>query len=93
MLTDIDTWVLDLDNTLYRADSALAAQLTHGILTTVATFYGTDVAGARRIQAELVAAHGTSLRGAMVRTTPSRHWGVSAWPAASTVSSTSSPAS
>ncbi|TCO15393.1 putative hydrolase of the HAD superfamily [Kribbella steppae] len=65
MLTDIDTWVLDLDNTLYPADSALAAQVTHGILSSVAEFYGTDVVGARQIQADLVAEYGTSLRGAM----------------------------
>lgn len=66
MLADIDTWVLDLDNTLYPADSALAAQLTDGILSALAGFYGTDLTGARQIQAELVAGHGTSLRGAMV---------------------------
>ncbi|WP_433163349.1 pyrimidine 5'-nucleotidase [Kribbella sp. CA-247076] len=65
MLADIDTWVLDLDNTLYPAGSALAEQLTHGILSSVATLYGTDVVDARRIQAELVAQYGTSLRGAM----------------------------
>ncbi|MEV0801383.1 pyrimidine 5'-nucleotidase [Kribbella sp. NPDC050281] len=66
MRPDLDTWILDLDNTLYPADSALAAQLTHGILSTVAGFYGTDLIGARRIQAELVAQYGTSLRGAMI---------------------------
>jgi putative hydrolase of the HAD superfamily len=65
VLTDIDTWVLDLDNTLYPADSALAAQVTHGILSSLAGFYDTDLAGARQIQAELIAQYGTSLRGAM----------------------------
>ncbi|WP_410786457.1 pyrimidine 5'-nucleotidase [Kribbella sp. C-35] len=73
MLADIDTWVLDLDNTLYPADSALAGQLTHGILSTIAEYYGTDLAGARRIQADLVAAYGTSLRGAMVTGTIDPH--------------------
>ena len=73
MLADIDTWVLDLDNTLYPAGSALAAQLTHGILSTLAEYYATDLAGARRIQAELVAAHGTSLRGSMVTGTIDPH--------------------
>ena len=73
MLTDIDTWVLDLDNTLYPAGSALAGQLTHGILSTIAEYYGTDDAGARRIQAELVAQYGTSLRGAMVTGTIDPH--------------------
>ncbi|HET6742294.1 MAG TPA: HAD-IA family hydrolase [Kribbella sp.] len=73
MLVDIDTWVLDLDNTLYPAGSALAVQLTDGILATIADHYETDVAGARRIQSELVAAHGTSLRGAMVTGTIDPH--------------------
>jgi putative hydrolase of the HAD superfamily len=73
VLTDIDTWVLDLDNTLYAAESALATQLTHGILSTIAEYYGTDVAGARQIQAELVAQYGTSLRGAMVTGTIDPH--------------------
>jgi putative hydrolase of the HAD superfamily len=73
VLVDIDTWVLDLDNTLYPAGSALAVQLTDGILATIADHYETDVAGARRIQSELVAAHGTSLRGAMVTGTIDPH--------------------
>ncbi|WP_350280330.1 HAD-IA family hydrolase [Kribbella sp. HUAS MG21] len=73
MLADIETWVLDLDNTLYPAGSALAEQLTHGILSTVAQYYGTDLAGARGIQAELIAAYGTSLRGAMVTGTIDPH--------------------
>ncbi|GAA1549037.1 pyrimidine 5'-nucleotidase [Kribbella hippodromi] len=73
MLADIDTWVLDLDNTLYPADSALAAQLTHGILSTIASYYRTDLAGARQIQAELVAGYGTSLRGAMLTGTIDPH--------------------
>jgi putative hydrolase of the HAD superfamily len=65
MLVDIDTWVLDLDNTLYPAGSALAEQVTHGILSGISQVYGVDVVGARQIQAELIAAHGTSLRGMM----------------------------
>ncbi|MEU4190353.1 pyrimidine 5'-nucleotidase [Kribbella sp. NPDC026611] len=66
MFADIDTWVLDLDNTLYPAGSAMAAQLTQGILSTIAEYYETDLAGARQIQSALVAEYGTSLRGAMV---------------------------
>ncbi|GAA3082683.1 putative hydrolase of the HAD superfamily [Kribbella aluminosa] len=73
MLADIDTWVLDLDNTLYPAGSALAVQLTDGILSTIAEYYGTDVPGARRIQSELVAEYGTSLRGAMLTGTIDPH--------------------
>jgi putative hydrolase of the HAD superfamily len=73
VLADIDTWVLDLDNTLYSARSALAEQLTHGILSTLAQYYETDLAGARRIQSDLVAEYGTSLRGAMVTGTIDPH--------------------
>ncbi|MGW7685026.1 pyrimidine 5'-nucleotidase [Kribbella sp. NPDC054772] len=73
MLADIETWVLDLDNTLYPAGSALADQLTHGILSTLAEYYGTDLAGARRLQSELVAEFGTSLRGAMLTGTIDPH--------------------
>ena len=73
MRPDVDTWILDLDNTLYPAGSALAGQLTHGILSTIAEYYDTDVAGARQIQAELVAQYGTSLRGAMVTGTIDPH--------------------
>jgi putative hydrolase of the HAD superfamily len=73
VLADIDTWVLDLDNTLYPAGSALAVQLTNGILATIAEHYETDDAGARRIHSELVSAYGTSLRGAMVTGTIDPH--------------------
>jgi putative hydrolase of the HAD superfamily len=65
VLADIDTWVLDLDNTLYPAGSALSAQVNDGILASLAEIYETDRGGAVQIQAELIAAHGTSLRGAM----------------------------
>ena len=65
MLADIDTWVLDLDNTLYPAGSALAEQVTAGILSGIAQVYGVDVVGARQIQAGLIAQYGTSLRGLM----------------------------
>ncbi|MEU4396423.1 pyrimidine 5'-nucleotidase [Kribbella sp. NPDC023855] len=64
-LADVDTWVLDLDNTLYPPASGLADQLNAGIREYVGNYFGTDEAGARRIQAELIAAHGTTLRGLM----------------------------
>ncbi|WP_433011859.1 pyrimidine 5'-nucleotidase [Kribbella sp. CA-294648] len=64
-LADVDTWVLDLDDTLYPPSNGLAAQLTAGIRGYLIEYFGTDEAGARRIQAELVASHGTTLRGLM----------------------------
>jgi putative hydrolase of the HAD superfamily len=65
-LTDYDTWVLDLDDTLYPPDNGLAEQMMAHIRDYLRAFYGTDEPGARRIQSELIAGHGTILRGMMV---------------------------
>jgi putative hydrolase of the HAD superfamily len=65
MVTDADTWVLDLDNTLYPPATGLADQMNDRIRAYLANVFGTDDTGARRIQARLVAEHGTSLRGLM----------------------------
>jgi len=65
VLADIDTWVLDLDNTLYPAHLGLADQMNVRIRAYLANLFGTDEAEARRLQAELVAEHGTTLRGLM----------------------------
>lgn len=66
MLADIDTWVLDLDDTLYPPGNGLADQMKALIRRRLSDHFGTDDAGARRIQAELIAAHGTTLRGLMI---------------------------
>jgi putative hydrolase of the HAD superfamily len=65
MLTEIDTWVLDLDNTLYPPSSGLADQLNTRIREYLRDFFDTDEAGAREFQAALIAEHGTTLRGLM----------------------------
>ncbi|TCN37013.1 putative hydrolase of the HAD superfamily [Kribbella orskensis] len=65
MLAEIDTWVLDLDDTLYPSSNGLADQMKALIRGILSRHFGTDDAGARRIQAELIAAHGTTLRGLM----------------------------
>lgn len=65
MLADVDTWILDLDDTLYPAANGLAEQMKALIRRRLSEHFGTDDAGARRIQAELIAAHGTTLRGLM----------------------------
>lgn len=65
MLADIDTWVLDLDNTLYPPHVGLADQMNVRIRAYLAGLFGTDEAGARRLQTQLVAEHGTTLRGLM----------------------------
>ncbi|GAA1619430.1 hypothetical protein GCM10009789_86460 [Kribbella sancticallisti] len=65
-ITDYDTWVMDLDDTLYPPDNGLAEQMKAHIRDYLRAFYGTDEAGARRIQSDLMANHGTILRGLMV---------------------------
>jgi putative hydrolase of the HAD superfamily len=65
MLADIDTWVLDLDNTLYPRGTGLGDQINVGIRDYLSGFYGIDEAAARRKQAALIATHGTTLRGLM----------------------------
>jgi putative hydrolase of the HAD superfamily len=65
VLADIDTWVLDLDNTLYPSHVGLADQMNVRIRAYLANLFGTDEAEARRLQAQLVAEHGTTLRGLM----------------------------
>jgi putative hydrolase of the HAD superfamily len=65
MLTTIDTWVLDLDNTLYPDTTGLADQMNVRIREYLARLLDTDEAGARSAQAQLVADHGTTLRGLM----------------------------
>ena len=65
-VTDYDTWVLDLDDTLYPPDNGLAEQMKAHIRAYLRAFYGTDDPGARRIQSDLIADHDTILRGMMV---------------------------
>jgi putative hydrolase of the HAD superfamily len=65
MRSAVDTWILDLDNTLYPASVGLADQMNTRIRAYLANLFGTDDAGARRLQAQLVAEHGTTLRGLM----------------------------
>jgi len=65
MLADIDTWVLDLDNTLYQPQVGLADQMNVRIRAYLANLFGTDETEALRLQKQLVADHGTTLRGLM----------------------------
>jgi putative hydrolase of the HAD superfamily len=65
MFADVDTWVLDLDDTLYPPSTGLYGQIGVGIRAYLTAFFGVDEAGARRKQAELIAGHGTTLRGLM----------------------------
>ena len=61
----IDTWVFDLDNTLYSASSNLFDQVSDRIGQYIASFLGVDRAEAHRLQKKYWHEHGTSLRGLM----------------------------
>jgi putative hydrolase of the HAD superfamily len=61
-----DTWVFDLDNTLYPARCNLFAQVDERIGQFMASYLNVDRVEARRLQKEYWRAHGTSLRGLML---------------------------
>lgn len=63
---DIDTWVFDLDNTLYPPRSNLFAQIDQRMGAFIAEFLDVAPQEARRIQKEYYRVHGTTLHGLMV---------------------------
>lgn len=63
--TDIDTWVFDLDNTLYHARYNLFDQVESRIRTFIADFLKIDLDQAYALQKQYWREHGTSLRGLM----------------------------
>jgi len=62
----IDTWVFDLDNTLYPAGSPLWPQIDARITTFIAGMLGIDGMSARALQKHYYQRYGTTLRGLMV---------------------------
>ncbi|WP_300379969.1 pyrimidine 5'-nucleotidase [Henriciella sp.] len=60
-----DTWVFDLDNTLYPAECDLFAQIDERMTSFVAGFLEMDPAEARVLQKRYYAEHGTTLKGMM----------------------------
>ncbi|MEZ5648356.1 MAG: pyrimidine 5'-nucleotidase, partial [Alphaproteobacteria bacterium] len=62
----VDTWVFDLDNTLYSPQSRLFDQIDHRIAEYVAQLLSIDLATARSLQKDYFRRHGTSLRGLML---------------------------
>ncbi len=59
----IQAWIFDLDNTLYRADSDLFAQIDRRMQAFVMRFLKVDAEEARRIQKAYYRDHGTTLTG------------------------------
>src|SRR3981189_2567555 len=63
--THIDTWVFDLDNTLYPHHVNLWQQVDARIGEFVASFLNVSVEQARRIQKDYYRRYGTTMRGMM----------------------------
>lgn len=66
-LSEIESWVFDLDNTLYPARCDLHALMSARIGEYVAKTLDLDVQQARAVQKEYFYAHGTTLSGMMAR--------------------------
>jgi len=62
----VETWVFDLDNTLYPHHANLWEQVDNRITTWMANFYGVDGLSARGLQKYYYQRYGTSLRGLMI---------------------------
>lgn len=63
--TDIDTWIFDLDNTLYPPKANLFAQIDERMGAYIMRLVGCDAIEARRVQKRFFHDHGTTLRGLM----------------------------
>jgi len=63
----IDSWIFDLDNTLYPASCNLFAQVDRRMGEYICEFLDVDHVEARRIQKQYYYEHGTTLRGLMDR--------------------------
>jgi putative hydrolase of the HAD superfamily len=62
----VDTWIFDLDNTLYPASCRLFDQMHVKMGDYVMKRFGVEYAEAKRIQKHLYLKYGTTLRGLMV---------------------------
>ena len=62
----VDTWIFDLDNTLYPASCRLFDQMDVKMGEFVARLFNIDYAEAKVLQKQMFYKHGTTLRGLMV---------------------------
>ena len=63
--SQINTWIFDLDNTLYSADSGIFQQVHDLMGKYVSSYLNIDIDEAKKIQREYYKKHGTTLRGMM----------------------------
>ncbi len=64
-LAHVDTWIFDLDNTLYPASTELFGLIDQRMTAFIARLLGLDAAAARAIQKGYFREHGTTLSGLM----------------------------
>ena len=65
LLSRIDTWIFDLDNTLYPPSAGLFALVDERMGAFIARLLGCDRTEARRVQKQYFHDHGTTLAGLM----------------------------
>ena len=65
-LKHVESWIFDLDNTLYPAKCRLFAQIDARMAEFIRMRLGVDNAQARRLQKEYYVTHGTTLAGLMI---------------------------
>lgn len=65
-LAEIDTWIFDLDNTLYPQTCKLYAEIEQRMGTFIMTELKLDHAGAHALRRRFLERHGTTLKGLMV---------------------------
>ena len=63
---DVETWIFDLDNTLYSADCRLFHQIDKRMGEFVSRLLGLDAEEARKVQKKYFRDYGTTLRGLML---------------------------
>lgn len=61
----VDTWIFDLDNTLYPPECDLFAQVDLRMTEFISSYLGVDAVEAKRIQKDFYIEHGTTLAGLM----------------------------
>ena len=65
LVKQINTWIFDLDNTLYSADSGIFQQVHQLMGKFVSRHLNIDIEDAKKIQKKYYKQHGTTLRGMM----------------------------
>ena len=65
-LREIDHWIFDLDNTLYRTSPGMLGQIDELMGSFISEFLGVDRVRAREIQKGYFRTHGLTLRGLML---------------------------